>query len=85
MGLGQAAGTAAALALTTGAAIGEVSIRALQDHLLEDDAVLVHLPEPSPDPVQRRAAQKAALSPLVSGDDVVGNGRAAVHLLRRGP
>jgi len=62
MALGQAAGTAAVLALESGVSLAEVSIKALQDCLLHDGAVLVHLPEMAADSPDRIEAQRRALA-----------------------
>jgi hypothetical protein len=61
MALGQAAGTAAALAVRQQVLPSDVSLTELQDALLEDGAVLVYLKEAPADPESQRQAQHAAL------------------------
>ena len=48
MALGQAAGTAAALALDAGVSVRRVDVSALQDALLKDGAVLIHYTDAGP-------------------------------------
>lgn len=61
MALGQAAGTAAALALAAGIAPAAVPIRDLQAALLADAAVLVHFPNLDPTDPRFTAVQLRAL------------------------
>lgn len=67
MALGQAAGTAAALALDAEVPPGEVAVTALQDALLADGAVLVYFRDLRPEDPAFRAAQRLALSGGIDG------------------
>ena len=62
MALGQAAGTAAALAIQDGTSVQEVSIPKLQDELLHQGATLVFMPGHSPEDEDFIALQKEALA-----------------------
>ena len=62
MALGQAAGTAAALAIKGGTSVQEVSVPQLQDELLKQGATLVYMPGHSPSDADFIALQKEALS-----------------------
>ena len=62
MALGQAAGTAAALAIKDSTSVQDVSILQLQDELLRQGATLVYMPGHSPSDDDFIALQKEALS-----------------------
>ena len=62
MALGQAAGTAAALAIKGATSVQEVSVPLLQDELLKQGATLVYMPGHSPSDEDFIALQKEALS-----------------------
>ena len=62
MALGQAAGTAAALAIDTHTTVQELSVPLLQDELLKQGATLVYMPGHSPADADFIALQKEALA-----------------------
>ena len=62
MALGQAAGTAAALAIDSGLSVQDVDVPALQDELLKQGATLVYLPGHSVSDPDFADLQKKALS-----------------------
>ena len=64
MALGQAAGTAACLAIEGRTSVQDVDITALQDNLLKQGATLVYMPGHSPSDSDFVSLQKEALSKL---------------------
>ena len=62
MALGQAAGTAASLAIQDGTSVQRVSVPKLQDELLKQGATLVYMGGHSPADEDFIALQKEALS-----------------------
>ena len=62
MALGQAAGTAAALAIDTHTTVQDLSVPLLQDELLKQGATLVYMPGHSPADADFIALQKEALA-----------------------
>ena len=62
MALGQAAGTAAAIAIDSGLSVQDVDVPALQDELLKQGATLVYLPGHSVSDPDFADLQKKALS-----------------------
>lgn len=62
MALGQAAGTAAALAIRDSVSVQAVSVPLLQDELLRQGVTLVYMPGYSPSDDDFIALQKEALS-----------------------
>ena len=62
MALGQAAGTAAALAIDNRTSVQDVNVTALQDKLLEQGATLVYMPGHSPSDSDFIRLQKEALA-----------------------
>ena len=62
MALGQAAGTAAALAIQGRTSVQDVDVPKLQDELLRQGATLVYMPGHSPSDEDFIALQKEALT-----------------------
>ena len=67
MALGQAAGIAASLAITTKGAVQDISVSALQRELLNQDAVLVFFKDVKANHPQFKALQYFALKGIISG------------------
>ena len=67
MALGEAAGTAAALAVKDGVKVQEISIDSLQDALLESGASLIYFKDLKPESPDYKVAQKMAVRGYIPG------------------
>ena len=67
MALGQAAGTAASIAINSKRAVQNIDIKELQEHLLDQKATLVYFRDITPDSPQFKDVQRKALDGQISG------------------